>query len=454
MTIQPKPFQLHSGNNLLNAEYYSLCHRIIYQSGYEPAQNERVAEIRALLNKYQNHKEIIVEGLRNELSTHANKYRNIISKAKNKLHFGMSQASINAVENLLNWFNTGMLSFVFIPLERKEPKLSEHFKPTKAEIKKFEKLSYIKKLNYWSNNNLEHYISTYLLDAENGISILPEKGNIEQYQQYYEWYKMNLTNFEPLKYDIDLLKSQFIKATSNNPNANEVRLKELKEYNDKKEKYLTREADKRFNAVTYVIYKAFSEGYYSVIYQRNINLEHEFITSYGAINSLIEGIIIAEMITFLSNPNIQNTTTKPEPQKPVKVLFKPQFKTEIIDTVFDIIKDYFEAEQQSDLKQLLSTGNNASQKLLFKDNGNRLSDTLKQLIESYFITPYSKQDLIEWVVSNFQFYYRGEVRNYSFDTVEKTISRNNNPCKNPIIKIEKGQIIKVEQARKRKQSKK
>lgn len=132
---------------------------------------------------------------------------------------------------------------------------------------------------------------------------------------------------------------------------------------------------------------------------------------------------------------------------------KPVLKPEAVQIVFDIIKDFFSPEQQTELKQVIETGNKASKKLLFKANGNRLTDTFKKLIEHDFITGCQKQDLINWIISNFTFTQQNKVKAFIYDTVEKTISRNDNPCKSPLIKIENGQIQKVEQPRTKKYNK-
>jgi len=122
--------------------------------------------------------------------------------------------------------------------------------------------------------------------------------------------------------------------------------------------------------------------------------------------------------------------------------YKPTFKPEFVQTVFDIIKDFFSPEQQNELKHILETGSHAKQKLHFRDNGNRLTDTFRKLIEHDIIIGCQKIDLIRWIISNFKFTKGNTLSDYIFDTVEKTISRNHYPCKNPIINIENGQITK------------
>ena len=42
------------------------------------------------------------------------------------------------------------------------------------------------------------------------------------------------------------------------------------------------------------------------------------------------------------------------------------------------------------------------------------------------------------------------MKEFVYDTVEKTISRNYYPCKSPLIEVKKGQIQRVEQPRTKK----
>jgi len=140
----------------------------------------------------------------------------------------------------------------------------------------------------------------------------------------------------------------------------------------------------------------------------------------------------------------QQTADKEEPEI---VEIKPVFKPEAVQIVFDIIKDFFTPEQQIDLKNVIETGCIANEKLIFKGNGNRLTDTFKKLIEYDIITGCQKQDLIQWTVANFKFTKGDKASPFIEDTVEKIISRNFYPCKSPLIKIENGQIQKVEQPR-------
>lgn len=150
----------------------------------------------------------------------------------------------------------------------------------------------------------------------------------------------------------------------------------------------------------------------------------------------------------LAKPPAAESKTEKQP-----VEIKPVFKPETIQLIFEILKNYFSKEHQTKLKTILETGNKTGEPLIFIDNGNRLTDTFQKLFEYGFITSCNKQDLINWVTVNFKFRYRNEAKEFIYSTVEKTISRNDNPCKSPLINIEKGLIFKVEQPRKKKYNK-
>ena len=123
---------------------------------------------------------------------------------------------------------------------------------------------------------------------------------------------------------------------------------------------------------------------------------------------------------------------------------KPVFKPEIIDTVFSLLKDYFASEEQNELLHILKTGDAARTKLLFKDNGNRLADAFKQLYEYGYIVGCQKQELNRWIMNCFCYLSRNATKAFTTDYVEKCVSKNSNPCMNPIIQIVDGEIRQAE----------
>lgn len=122
---------------------------------------------------------------------------------------------------------------------------------------------------------------------------------------------------------------------------------------------------------------------------------------------------------------------------------KPNFKPEAVSIILDILNDFFSLENQKVLSEILHTGNNAKEKITFLGIGNRLLDTFKKLIEHNFITGCQKKDLEKWIVLNFNYAKNHKVSVYLPGTVEKVISGTNHECKNPLIIIVNGQILKV-----------
>tara|TARA_B110000114_G_C15014474_1_gene366218 strand:- start:199 stop:1107 length:909 start_codon:yes stop_codon:yes gene_type:complete len=146
---------------------------------------------------------------------------------------------------------------------------------------------------------------------------------------------------------------------------------------------------------------------------------------------------------YLSNFN-NNKKDEITPQQATVFVLKPAITKEVAETVFELLKDFFETEQQQEFKKVLSSLSNAKTKLVFKSNGNQLSDTFKKLLENHFITGFKKTDLIEWIFINFQFVYRDEIKNFKKKTLEQTVSGKQTPCKNPIIEIKNNQIVKID----------
>lgn len=122
----------------------------------------------------------------------------------------------------------------------------------------------------------------------------------------------------------------------------------------------------------------------------------------------------------------------------------PTFKPEAIGGIFNILKDFFSIEDQTELIRILKTGNNTNEQLIFLDSGNRLADVFKQFFETGIITGCDKKELERWICKNFNYRYRREIKSFTADYIEKCISRNDQPCKNPILKIENGEIKKID----------
>jgi hypothetical protein len=114
---------------------------------------------------------------------------------------------------------------------------------------------------------------------------------------------------------------------------------------------------------------------------------------------------------------------------------KPVFTEEVKSFVFDVLKGFFDTQQQSELKRIIDTGAKANERLIFKGNGNQLTDTFSKLIRNNFIVGCEKKQLNEWIISSFVFVNKGKTSPFTPDYVEKFISRNGFNCKRPLIDI-------------------
>ena|SRR5215469_7867825 len=113
--------------------------------------------------------------------------------------------------------------------------------------------------------------------------------------------------------------------------------------------------------------------------------------------------------------------------------------------VTDFLKDYFDETQHLELKDLLEKGDSPSTRLLFKGHSNQLADCFKKLFDNRFIIGANKKSLVDWIVQNFDFFHDGKIQSFKFESVQNIISRNYNPCKNPIVTIENGIIERTHQ---------
>jgi hypothetical protein len=145
--------------------------------------------------------------------------------------------------------------------------------------------------------------------------------------------------------------------------------------------------------------------------------------------------LLSEIIKFIENE--QASFSKQIETNPVVVIKeyipKPCFKTDSIEMITKDLNAFFEVNQHAQLKQIIETGGNANEKLLFRDNGNRLTDYFRRLYKEDTITGCNKKELINWIVKNFKYIYRESEKDFIFKTVEKIISGTGQPCKNPVI---------------------
>jgi hypothetical protein len=133
---------------------------------------------------------------------------------------------------------------------------------------------------------------------------------------------------------------------------------------------------------------------------------------------------------------------------PPKIEIKPIFKTDVIPTIYNLLKDYF-PENSIALKHILETGNLNREKLFFNGNGKTLLDTFKQLMKGQFLIIAVQKDFEIWVSEGFEYFYRGNRHNITTKYASKIISGNERPAKgNRLIEVKnlngKFEIVQLE----------
>lgn len=133
----------------------------------------------------------------------------------------------------------------------------------------------------------------------------------------------------------------------------------------------------------------------------------------------------------------KNTTAEPTTYEP-----KPCFNTEFIESITKDLNAFFVDTQHAELKRIIKTGSSTVDKLLFRDNGNRLTDYFRLLYKVDIITGCDKKDLINWIVDNFKYTNQKKQKDYLYKTVEKIISSKHQHCRNAIIEENSNKYVK------------
>lgn len=165
----------------------------------------------------------------------------------------------------------------------------------------------------------------------------------------------------------------------------------------------------------------------------------------GSFSSEQNDFIVEPIISYLERSNFKLINDEePQPQN-TKSKEKPNFATSIVDEVYEILKEHFDTDEHTSLKNLLKNNIEPNNKLYFKNKGNKLTDAFKKLIEANLITKCIKAELEKWVCDNFQFKHRNTRQDFKLRTVQDVISNKNSkqPCKNPLFNIDKGNITKL-----------
>jgi uncharacterized protein YktA (UPF0223 family) len=180
------------------------------------------------------------------------------------------------------------------------------------------------------------------------------------------------------------------------------------------------------------------ESYFSEQVRNSISISEKFIMFKEIVLSKIEEVKIKVSQEPESQYKISGESVEPKQvinnTKNIEIyISKPCFKEEAIESIILTLNPYFDSAQHLELKRIIENGSKTNDKLLFRESGNKLSDFFKHHFEIKNITGCDKTFLIGWIVQNFKFVYRKQVRDFNPKTVEKTISSKDNLCKNPII---------------------
>lgn len=145
--------------------------------------------------------------------------------------------------------------------------------------------------------------------------------------------------------------------------------------------------------------------------------------------------IKAEIITLYNS-----LFGEPEPQK--TDIEKPLLTGEALETVYTILKGYFSKTDQSHFKRFLA-GVKPPEPITFKSEGNKLADAFRVLSGKRFsfIIGWSKKEIQDFIRENILFndckeFKPGDIRNYFSSVYHR--------CKDPLIQVENGQIVKCE----------
>lgn len=184
------------------------------------------------------------------------------------------------------------------------------------------------------------------------------------------------------------------------------------------------------------------KGWQQIKGSYTFTLTHEVIKGYGFFSGIVSSVDDMKDTFSEIFKSWEGCGQAAAPQKTVqpKPDIKPIFKPEEIDTIYGLLKDFFNPEQQAQLKDILTTGNDTNPRLLFLDNGNRLADAFKRLITSDLITGVEKKQLETWVQRNFIYWYRGKVHKYTPHYLNDIISKKDDNCRKPIFIIELNKV--------------
>ncbi len=137
----------------------------------------------------------------------------------------------------------------------------------------------------------------------------------------------------------------------------------------------------------------------------------------------------------IPEPSISLSSTASQlPNSPAPpVIPEIKVKTEIIEPLFNILKEFFDASQHKDLRAALE-GKMINYPLVFLSRGNRLILVFENLKQREMIISDSLT-IKYWLLKNFKFFKKGEAAPFKMDTIHKVF--------NYTLTVKKDKIIDV-----------
>lgn len=165
---------------------------------------------------------------------------------------------------------------------------------------------------------------------------------------------------------------------------------------------------------SYLIYFGCDRPENKILGNKIFNLRNKFdrylLENVTKDNFYLEFIVLDTLIAFWEDYlNITSTNGKTLKNKLKKAIpepvdiTKPIFKKEAVGQIFGILKGFFNDNQHVKLLNLLSTGDDSDELLIFIGPASRLLDAFRRLYAGDFITQCNRADFERWIERNFMF---------------------------------------------------
>ncbi len=138
-----------------------------------------------------------------------------------------------------------------------------------------------------------------------------------------------------------------------------------------------------------------------------------------------------------TNKELIDIPVTSSPKKEIKA--KPSFREDIIGDLFDLLKNYFSANDKNHLLSLLKSDDSTNEPLVFAGNGNQLADTFKQLFDANLIAGCNKAELQHWIMTHFVYREKGRQKKFTEKYLQDIISSNTKACKSPLFDVRRSE---------------